>query len=59
MNIFIFVPLVGFLIFNIVNNTNILTDGRRYRRRPRIEIKKMLYILLNNTILMIVLSLSS
>ena len=37
MNIFIFVPLVGFLIFNIVNNTNILTDGRRYRRRPRIE----------------------
>ena len=37
MNIFIFVPLVGFLIFNIVNNRNILTDGRRYRRRPRIE----------------------
>ena len=39
MNIFIFVRLVGFLIFNIVNNGNILTDGRRYRR-PRIEMLK-------------------
>ena len=37
MNIFMFVPLVGFLIFNIVNNGNILTDGCRYRRKPRIE----------------------
>ena len=37
MNIFISVPLVGFLIFNIVNNGNILTDGHRYRRRPKIE----------------------
>ena len=37
MNIFMFVPLVGFLIFNIVNNGNILTDGHRYRRRPKIE----------------------
>ena len=37
MKIFIFVLLVGFLIFNIVNNGNILTDGCRYRRRPRIE----------------------
>ena len=25
---------VGFLIFFIVNNGNILTDGRRYRKRP-------------------------
>ena len=25
---------VGFLILFIVNNGNILTDGRRYRKRP-------------------------
>ena len=25
---------VGFLIFFIVDNGNILTDGRRYRKRP-------------------------
>ena len=36
--------LIGFLIFGplltgIVNNRNILTDGRRYRKRPKIEIK--------------------
>ena len=37
MNIFMFVPLVGLLIFNTVNNRNILTDDPRYRRRPRIE----------------------
>ena len=27
----------SFLILFIVNNGNILTDGRRYRKRPRIE----------------------
>ena len=27
----------GLIIFAIVNNGNILTDGRRYRKRPRIE----------------------
>ena len=25
---------VGFLVVFIVNNRNILTDGRRYRKRP-------------------------
>ena len=28
---------VGFLIIFIVNNGNILRDGRRYRKRPKIE----------------------
>ena len=28
---------VGYLIIFIVNNGNILTDGRRYRKRPKIE----------------------
>ena len=28
---------VGYLITVIVNNDNILTDGRRYRKRPKIE----------------------
>ena len=28
---------VGFLVVFIVNNENILTDGRRYRKRPKIE----------------------
>ena len=27
----------GLIIFAIVNNGNILTDGHRYRKRPRIE----------------------
>ena len=27
----------SFLVLAIVNNGNILTDGRRYRKRPRIE----------------------
>ena len=29
--------IVAFLILFIVNNGNILTDGRRYRKRPNIE----------------------
>ena len=29
---------VGFLIVFIVNNGNILTDGRRYRRRSKFEL---------------------
>ena len=28
---------VGFLVVFIVNNGNILTDGRRCRKRPKIE----------------------
>ena len=28
---------VDFLVVFIVNNGNILTDGRRYRKRPKIE----------------------
>ena len=28
---------VGTLVIFIVNNGNILTDGRRYRKRPKIE----------------------
>ena len=32
---------VGIFIIFIVNNGNILTDGRRYRKRPpRIDVKK-------------------
>ena len=29
--------IVAFLILFTVNNENILTDGRRYRKRPNIE----------------------
>ena len=29
----------GFLVVFIVNNGNILTDGRRYRERPKIEME--------------------
>ena len=28
---------VGYLIIFIVNNANILTDGHRFRKRPKIE----------------------
>ena len=28
---------VGFLVVFIVSNGNILTDGQRYRKRPKIE----------------------
>ena len=30
--------IIGLIILSIVNNQNILTDSRRYRRRPKIEI---------------------
>ena len=29
--------IIGLIILSIVNNQNILTDSRRYRRRPKIE----------------------
>ena len=31
------ISITGLIILSIVNNGNILTDGRRYRRRPKLE----------------------
>ena len=31
------ISITGLIILSIVNNRNILTEGPRYRRRPKIE----------------------
>ena len=38
------ISITGFIILSIVNNGNILTDGRRYRRRPKIEMYMIFFI---------------